>query len=113
MIKKLKEVKDLTIFLLQAVLFYILPLAAGPTDSMGLIVLIILFTFVLAIIEGIISNSAIKKFYPLVVSILFIPTIYIYYNDSVYIYIIWYLIESVIGLFIGSLIRGIVRRKIR
>ena len=103
-----KYLKELIILVLQVVVFYILPLYAGPTDTMGLVGLIILCTFVLAIIEGIISNNKIKYLFAIVVSIIFIPSIYIYYNDSAIIHILWYLVIAIIGLLIGSIIRKVV-----
>lgn len=102
-----RYLKELILLILQLVAFYILPLYAGPTDTMGLVGLIILCTFILSIVEGIISNNKIKYLYAIIVSIIFIPSIYIYYNDSAIIHILWYLVVSIIGLVIGSLIRRI------
>ena len=48
-------------------------------------------------------DSKIKWFYPVIVSLLFIPSIFIYYNSSAFIYCIWYLIDSFIGVLIGYL----------
>ena len=100
-----KYIKELIILIIQLLIFYLLPLTAGPADTMGLIVLIILSTFILSLILGIISKEKIKYLYPIIISILFIPTVFIYYNDTALIYILWYLVDSYIGLLIGSIIR--------
>lgn len=56
-------------------MFYVFPLAAGPTDAMGMVFLIIVATFVLAIIMGSVSKKKVKYVYPLLVAILFIPSV--------------------------------------
>lgn len=105
-----KYLKEIIILIIQLIVFYLLPLTAGPADTMGLIVLIILSTFILSLILGIISKEKIKYLYPIIISILFIPTIFIYYNDTALIYILWYLVDSYIGLLIGSIIRFIINK---
>lgn len=91
-------------------MFYIFPLSAGPTDIMGMIFLIIVATFILGIIMGYVTKEKVKYLYPFVVSILFIPSIYIYYNDSAYIHVIWYFVISLTGLLVGSLIRLLIKK---
>ena len=102
-----KNLKEIIIFLLQICIFYILPIFAGPTDAMGLVLLIILTTLILSIILGIISRNKIKYYYPLLIALIFIPTIWIYYNESALIHSLWYLIISTIGLLIGTIINKI------
>ena len=48
--------KKITILLIQLFMFYIFPLFAGPTDIMGMVFLILVSTFILAIIFAIISK---------------------------------------------------------
>lgn len=106
-----KYLKELIILILQMFLFYISPLFAGPTDAMGMVLLIIIVTFILSFVIGIISKKKIKYLYPIIVSIIFIPTIFIYYNESAFIHTIWYLIDSVIGLLLGVGMRKIFSSK--
>lgn len=96
--------KEILILTIQLFLFYIVPLFAGPTDIMGLVVLLIVGTFILSIIISSISKEKVKYFYPLVVSILFIPSIFIYYNETALIHIVWYFVDSLIGLAMGTII---------
>lgn len=44
--------KEIIILLLQLFMFYIFPLFAGPTDAMGMVVLIILATLLLSAVIG-------------------------------------------------------------
>ena len=104
------NIKELIILIIQILIFYLLPLTAGPADTMGLIVLLLILTFTLAIVLGIISNKKIKYIYPIIVSIVFIPSIFIYYNISASIYILWYLIDSLIGLLLGSIIHVLIKK---
>lgn len=106
-----KYLKELIILVLQMFIFYISPLFAKTTDAIGMVLLIIITTFMLSFVMGIISKKKIKYLYPVIVSILFIPTIFIYYNESAFIHIIWYLIDSVIGLLLGIGMRKIVSSK--
>ena len=99
-----KYLKEIIIVILQLFMFYISPLFAGPTDTIGMVLLIILATLILAIILGTISNNKIKYVYPILVAILFIPSIWIYYNESALIHSVWYLIISSVGLLVGMVI---------
>ena len=51
-----KYLKEILILLIQLFMFYVFPLTAGPTDAMGMVFLIIVATFVLAIIIAFNSN---------------------------------------------------------
>ena len=106
-----KYLKEFIILMIQLLVFYILPLFAGPTDAMGMVFLIILSVFILSLILGIISNKKIKYIYPLVISILFIPSVFIYYNESALVHAVWYFVISYIGLLIGTIINLIINRK--
>jgi len=96
--------KEIIILLMQIFIFYIFPMFAGPTDAMGMVFLILLSTFILSIIIASISKQKIKYFYPVIISVLFIPSVFIYYNESALIHSVWYFIDSTIGMIIGSII---------
>ena len=96
--------------LLQIALFYILPLFAGPTDAMGMVFLIIIGTFVLSLLMGGFSDKSGKWMYPPLTAAMFLPSVAIYYNESAVIHSLWYLVVSMIGMVIGSLIRAIIRK---
>ena len=99
-----KYIKEIIVLLLQIFMFYIFPLFAGPTDAMGMVFLIIVATFILSLFMGIASKEKIKYFYPLIAAVLFIPSIFIYYNSSASVHSLWYLVISSIGIIIGTAI---------
>ena len=96
-----KFLKEFVILLIQLFMFYIFPLFAGETDAIGMVILILLTTIILSFILAIISKNKIKYLYPIIIAILFIPSVFIYYNESALIHTIWYLVVSTIGLIIG------------
>ena len=106
-----RYLKEIIILIFQLFMFYISPLFAGPTDTMGMVLLIILTTLLLSIIIGSISKEKIKYLYPIIVAILFIPSIFIYYNESALIHSVWYLILSSIGLLVGTIIYKVTHKK--
>lgn len=105
-----KYIKEIIVLILQLFMFYVFPLFAGPTDAIGMVVLIILATFILSLLLGVISKKDVKYLYPLTVAILFVPSVFIYYNESALVHSIWYLVVSAVGLIIGVTIRFIINK---
>ena len=105
-----KYIKEIIILIIQLFMFYISPLFAGPTDAMGMVLLIIIATFILSTIMGTISKEKIKYLYPIIVAVAFIPSIFIYYNESASIHSIWYLVISSTGILIGTAIQKITNK---
>ena len=106
-----KYVKEIIILLIQLLIFYMLPLLAGPTDAMGMVFLILLSTFVLSILIGGISNEKVKYLYPVVIAMLFIPSVFIYYNESAFIHSVWYFVVSTIGMLIGTIASKLIGKR--
>ena len=105
-----KYLREIIILALQLFMFYIFPLFAGPTDAMGMVLLIIMATAVLSAVLGGISGTHVKFFYPAITAVLFIPSVWIYYNSSALMHAVWYLVISATGLFVGTLVRFVVMR---
>ena len=103
---KIKYLKEIIIVLIQLFMFYIFPLFAGPTDAMGMVFLIWLSTIILGILIATLSTKKIKYLYSIVISILFVPSIFIYYNESALIHSLWYFISSSLGILIGTIIHS-------
>ena len=103
--------KELLVFALQIFLFYIFPLFAGPTDAMGMIFVLIVGTFVLGYFFALLSRWKMMWCWPGIVSLLFAPTILIYYNSSAWIHVLWYLVLSAAGMALGLLIRKLFQLK--
>lgn len=104
-----KYIKEIIIVLIQLFMFYIFPLFAGPTDAMGMVFLILLSTFILSVLMGIFSKEKIKYLYPIITSIIFIPSVFIYYNESALIHSLWYLVVSSVGIIIGLGVSKIIK----
>lgn len=105
-----KYLKEIIILIIQLFMFYIFPLFAGPTDAMGMVFLILVTTFILSIILASISKEKTKYLYPILVSIIFIPSVFIHYNSSALIHSLWYLVTSIIGMLIGTIINKLVKK---
>ena len=101
-----KYIFDIIIGILQFVVFYIYPIFAIKKDPIGMVMLMLAFTFVLSFILGIFSKKKIKFVYPVIYAIMFIPTVFIYYNESAMIHSIWYLTMSLLGIFAGTTIQN-------
>lgn len=105
------KIKAMIPFLIvNAVMFNLLPLACSIMDVndatayCGVFLLLIIFpviSFVSSLLLGI--NKGICWLYPVFTAMLFIPAIFIYYNDSAFIYMIIYAILALAGNLIGSL----------
>ena len=106
-----KYLKEMMILLIQLLMFYIFPLFAGPTDAIVMIVLIILATFLFSIVLGLISDKKMKYVYPVITAIVFVPSVFIYYNETAMIHSLWYLVVSCVGMIIGSVLRQLIFRK--
>lgn len=106
-----RYLKEIIVLLIQLFMFYVFPLFAGPTDTMGMVVVILIATFVLSLIIATISKEKIKYFYPIIVAILFIPSVFIHYNESALIHSIWYLFDGYIGVFIGTVVNKLTSKK--
>ena len=106
-----KYLKEMIILMIQIVLFYLFPFTAGPTDGMGMVLVLLFSTLILSVIFGTVSKGKVRIIYPFVVAVLFIPTVYIHYNYTALGHIIWYLIDSFVGVWIGVFIQKISREK--
>ena len=93
--------KELVFLFIQLIIFYIYPLIVIKSSPIGMVLMMIIFTFLLSMILGFVSKKKIKFFFPLLVGLSFIPSIFIYYNESALIHSVWYFCVSLIGLFIG------------
>lgn len=104
-------IKEIIVMVLQLFMFYVFPLFAGPTDAIGMVVMIILATFLFSIVLGLISNKKMKYVYPVITAIVFVPSVFIYYNETAMIHSMWYLVVSSVGMILGSALRQLIFRK--
>lgn len=99
--------KEMMILCIQLCIFYITPLFVGPTNAIGMMLLMLSATLILSAVLGAISEQNVKFVFPLVVAVIFIPGVWIYYNESALIHSIWYLVMSAVGLLLGVLGRAV------
>ena len=84
--------------------FNVLPLLIQDTGS-GMLILLIgipMICFMVSFIYGI--KNSFNFLFSLLVILLFVPTIFIFYNESASIYILAYGVISLIGNFIGGIL---------
>ena len=84
-----------------AIIFYVLPLLIKDTGSgMFMLLLVIpLLTLICAVIYGV--RQGFDFLLPVTATILFAPTIFIFYNRSAWVYIIAYAVIALVGNGIG------------
>lgn len=103
-------IKEIVVLLFQMFMFYIFPVFMYLYEPIDTVMLILVTSFILSMVLTIISRNKIKYLYPIVIAILFIPTVFIYYNESALVHSVWYMVVSVIGLFIGSIINFTIKK---
>ncbi len=94
--------KNWIYYLVIFITFYLIPILIKDTGSGMFILLIVipLITLITSLIYGL--RNTFDFIYPLIVAILFIPTLFIYYNTSAWVYIISYSMIAVIGELLGK-----------
>ncbi len=102
-------VRELTVLLLQLAAFYVYPLFAEAAGPMGMVFIILLVTLLLSLYLGLTSSSRLKYLYPAAAALLFIPSVFLYYNESALVHALWYLAVSLLGLLPGSLAKKLLK----
>lgn len=94
--------KNWVYYFIILITFYLIPILIQDTGSGMFILLIVipLITLITSIIYGL--RNVFDFIYPLIVAILFIPTLFIYYNISAWVYIIAYSLIALIGEILGK-----------
>ncbi|MBS5593065.1 MAG: hypothetical protein KHX16_07030 [Catenibacterium sp.] len=94
--------KNWIYYLIIIITFYLIPILIKDTGSGIFILLIVipLITLFTSIIYGL--SNKFDFIYPLIVAILFIPTLFIYYNTSAWVYVIAYSMIALIGELLGK-----------
>ena len=93
---------NLVYYFIVFITFYLFPMLIKDTGSGMFILLIVipLITFITSIIYGL--KNTFDFLYPLIIAILFIPTLFIYYNISAWTYILVYSMIAVVGELLGK-----------
>ncbi len=99
----MEKFKKMFLYLLIcAAAFYVLPLLGKDTGSFMLILLMLipLICFIASLFYGV--KNGFNFIFSLIVGVLFIPTIFLYYNSSAWVYILAYTVISMVGNLIGG-----------
>ena len=104
-----KYVREFVILLLQLSLFYLFPLFMYLYEPIGMVMFMLLVTVILSAVLAIVSKNKKKYLYPVVIGVLFLPTVFIYYNDSALVHSLWYFTVSAIGMLVGAVVAKISR----
>ena len=101
--------KELLAVVVQLVMFYLFPLTCGPTDAMGMVFILLAEVLLLSFLLGLLSANPLKFCWIPAISLLFLPSVPIYYNSSALVHALWYFVLALLGLGCGSLIRLLIR----
>lgn len=99
----MEKIKKMLPFLSTNILaFYILPLVVR--SNYFLVVTLMMLFPLLTLGESMMcaNKCGFSILYAILVGAFFIPTVYIFYNSSALIYVLFYVIAAIIGSFIGS-----------
>lgn len=98
--------QQLAIAAAQIFMFYLFPLLAKPLGAMGTVLVMLLAAFVLAMLAGRKMPGKVKILYPVFVAVLFVPSVFLYYNESALVQAAWYLVTASAGVLAGTLLRS-------
>lgn len=102
-----KRLIEMSIYLLFiGILFYLFPLAIKDTGSamLAMMVVLPLECFIASLIYGI--KQGFNSYFALCVMIIFLPSLFIYYNESAAIYLVLYGFVALTGNGLGQIIRN-------
>lgn len=105
-----KYIKEMAAVIMQLLVFYGMPLLAGSMDAIGMVFLMLVITLFISLLLGLVSKSKIKFLYPAVTAILFAPSIMIYYNESASVHMLWYFVDSLIGVLAGVILKKYLKK---
>lgn len=92
---------------LQVFIFYVIPMFADMANAVGMLLILPISCFIISLSLGAFSDGGLKLSFPAAVSVLFIPSVFIYYNSSALIHALWYLVISAVSLGVGSVVKKI------
>lgn len=77
--------------------FYLLPLFIADTGSAMVVLLVLIpaVCFAISVVYGL--KNGFRLEYPAITAVLFIPSVFIYYNSSAWVYIVAYGVIALLG----------------
>lgn len=102
-----KYLKELIIAGLEIAFLFLFPLIPmGNKDAH--IILLMVITLIIGIVGVAISDKKIKFLFPVLATVMVVPTMFMYYEPRVYGNIFWMFVFSLLAVIIGELLRLIV-----
>ena len=105
-----KYAKELVALGLQLLTFYVGPLCFLELDPIGTLLGLVTMTFLLALWVGFVSRCGWKWLYLLVTMVFYVPSVFLFYKPTSLVYVWWYLVMSILGLVLGSMIYGFLKK---
>ena len=102
-----KYLKELIIAVIETAFLFLFPLIPmGNKDAH--IILLLVITLIVGIVGVAISDKKIKFLFPILSTIMVVPTMFMYYEPRVYGNIFWMFVFSLLATIIGEILRLIV-----
>lgn len=95
---------------IQLLILYVPPLLASADEIIGMVLWMLIATGLLSSVLGIATAERTKYLYPFAAALAFVPAVFIFYNDSALVHILWYYCASMIGILIGAATRTLIER---
>ena len=102
-----KYLKEFVIAIIETALLFLFPLIPMGNKDAHIILLLVL-TLIVGIVGVAISDKKIKFLFPVLATIMVVPTMFMYYEPRVYGNIFWMFVFSLLAVIIGELLRLIV-----
>ena len=102
-----KYLKELVIAIIETALLFLFPLIPMGNKDAHIILLLVL-TLIVGIVGVAISDKKIKFLFPVLATIMVVPTMFMYYEPRVYGNIFWMFVFSLLAVIIGEILRLIV-----
>lgn len=102
-----KYLKEFVIAIIETALLFLFPLIPMGNKDAHIILLLVL-TLIIGIVGVAISDKKIKFLFPVLATVMVVPTMFMYYEPRVYGNIFWMFVFSLLAVIIGELLRLIV-----
>ncbi len=102
-----KYLKEFVIAIIETALLFLFPLIPMGNKDAHIILLLVL-TLIVGIVGVAISDKKIKFLFPVLATVMVVPTMFMYYEPRVYGNIFWMFVFSLLAVIIGEILRLIV-----
>ena len=75
---------------------------AVENEFMGIVVIVFIATFMVSLVLGAICKTKFKYYYPVIISLFFIPVVSIYSNEFTLTHTFWCLGTTFVGVILGN-----------